>query len=115
LKARNNHLGTQWVWVSQDTTKYLSFFETRELWKKRDWIPDNPVPIIPAAVNLHIRSQSFDVMPVPGKYRSGCSVWMEHRAPNEGARESTQGAKGVYNPIGRTTIWTNQYPQSLCL
>jgi hypothetical protein len=35
---------------------------------------------------------------------------MEHRAPNGGARESTQGAKGVCNPIGRTTIWTNQYP-----
>jgi hypothetical protein len=25
---------------------------------------------------------------------------MEHRAPNEGARESTQGAKGVGNTIG---------------
>jgi hypothetical protein len=25
--------------------------------------------------------------------------WMEHRALNEGARESTQGAKGVCNPI----------------
>jgi hypothetical protein len=32
------------------------------------------------------------------------SYWMEHRAPNGGARESTQGAKGVCNPIGRTTI-----------
>jgi hypothetical protein len=31
-------------------------------------------------------------------------IWMEHRAPNEGARESTQGAKGVCNPIGGTTI-----------
>ena len=43
--------------------------------------------------------------------------WMEHRAPNEGARESTQGAKGVCNPIGGTTIWTNQYPPppELCL
>jgi hypothetical protein len=32
--------------------------------------------------------------------------WMEHRipTPNEGARESTQGAKGVCNLIGRTTI-----------
>jgi hypothetical protein len=29
---------------------------------------------------------------------------MQHRAPNGGARESTQGAEGVYNPIGRTTI-----------
>jgi hypothetical protein len=32
--------------------------------------------------------------------------------PNEGARESTQGAEGVWNPIGGTSIWTNQYPQS---
>jgi hypothetical protein len=29
---------------------------------------------------------------------------MEHRAPNGGARESTQEAKGVCNPIGGTTI-----------
>jgi hypothetical protein len=28
------------------------------------------------------------------------SHWMEHRAPNEGARESNQGAEGVCNPIG---------------
>jgi hypothetical protein len=35
----------------------------------------------------------------------------EHRVPNEGAIKSTQGAKGVCNPIGRT-ICTNQYPQS---
>jgi hypothetical protein len=30
--------------------------------------------------------------------------WIEHRAPNEGARESTQGTERVYNPIGGTTI-----------
>ena len=41
--------------------------------------------------------------------------WMEHRAPNEGAWESTQGAEGVRNPIGGTTIWTNQYHPELCL
>jgi hypothetical protein len=35
---------------------------------------------------------------------------MEHRAPKEGARENTQGAKGVCNPLGVLTIWTNQYP-----
>jgi hypothetical protein len=29
---------------------------------------------------------------------------MEHKAPNEGARESNQGAKEVYNPIGGTMI-----------
>jgi hypothetical protein len=38
------------------------------------------------------------------------SYWMDHRASNGGARESTQRAKGVWNPIGWTTIWTNQYP-----
>jgi hypothetical protein len=32
------------------------------------------------------------------------SYWMEHRASNGGARESTQGAEGVCNPIGGTTI-----------
>ena len=26
------------------------------------------------------------------------SYWMDHRAPNGGARESTQGAKGICNP-----------------
>jgi hypothetical protein len=30
--------------------------------------------------------------------------WREHRALNEGARESTQGAEGVCNPIEGTTI-----------
>ena len=39
--------------------------------------------------------------------------WMENRAPNEGARESTQEAKGACNPIVGTTIWTNQYPPEL--
>jgi hypothetical protein len=29
---------------------------------------------------------------------------VEHRAPNGGARESTQGAKGVCNAIGGTMI-----------
>ena len=39
--------------------------------------------------------------------------WMEHRAPNGGARESTQGTKGNCKPIGGTRIWTNQYPRAL--
>ena len=32
------------------------------------------------------------------------SYWIEQRAPNEGPRESTQGAEGVYKPIRGTTI-----------
>ena len=27
------------------------------------------------------------------------SYWMDYRAPNGGARESTQGAKGICNPV----------------
>jgi hypothetical protein len=38
--------------------------------------------------------------------------WTEHRIPNEGARERTQGAEGVCSPIGGTTMWTSQYTQS---
>jgi hypothetical protein len=41
------------------------------------------------------------------------SYWTDHRAPNGGAREITQGAKGICNPIGGTTLWTNQYPGAL--
>jgi hypothetical protein len=41
------------------------------------------------------------------------SYWMDHRAPSGGARESNQGAKGICNPIGGTTIWTTQYPPEL--
>jgi hypothetical protein len=57
-----------------------------------------------------------EAMPGPSKHRSGCSLtviyWIEHRAPNGGARVGTQGAEGVCNPIGGTTIWTNQYLRS---
>jgi hypothetical protein len=38
---------------------------------------------------------------------------MDHRAPSGGARESNQGAKGICNPIGGTTIWTTQYSPEL--
>jgi hypothetical protein len=41
------------------------------------------------------------------------SYWMDHRAPNRGARERTQGAKGICNPIDGTTICSNQYPPEI--
>jgi hypothetical protein len=37
---------------------------------------------------------------------------MEHGVPNEGARESTQGAEGVFSSLGGTAIRTNPYLQS---
>jgi hypothetical protein len=35
--------------------------------------------------------------------------WTEH---NKGSSERTQGAEQFCSPIGGTTVWTNQYPQS---
>jgi hypothetical protein len=35
----------------------------------------------------------------------------EHRDPNGGIRGRTEGVEGVCNPIGRTTISTNQTPR----
>jgi hypothetical protein len=37
--------------------------------------------------------------------------WTELGVPNRGVRERTEGAEGVCNSIGRTTISTNQSPQ----
>jgi hypothetical protein len=36
--------------------------------------------------------------------------WTEHGVPNRGVRERTEGDERVCNPIGRTTILTNQTP-----
>jgi hypothetical protein len=36
--------------------------------------------------------------------------WTEHKVHSGGIRERTEGAEGVYNPIGRTTISTDQTP-----
>ena len=58
---------------------------------------------------------SWEALPVPDKYRSRCSqpsIGWNTRVPNEGDREKTQGAEGVCSPIGGTTIWSYQYPQS---
>jgi hypothetical protein len=34
--------------------------------------------------------------------------WTERRVPYGGVRERTEGVEEVFNPIGRTTISTNQ-------
>jgi hypothetical protein len=36
--------------------------------------------------------------------------WTKHRDPTEKVRKRTEGAKGICNPIGRTTISANQTP-----
>ena len=48
---------------------------------------------------------SCEAMPGPGMPGMlTVRYWMEHRAPNAGARESTQGAKGFCKTIGGITI-----------
>jgi hypothetical protein len=58
---------------------------------------------------------SCETRPGPSKHKwiLTVSYWMGHRAPNGGARESIQGAKEICNPVGATTLWTNQYPKAL--
>ena len=43
------------------------------------------------------------------------SYWMGHKAPNGGARESTQGAKGVCNPIGEQQYYIPPHPELVSL
>ena len=43
------------------------------------------------------------------------SYWMEHRAPNGGARESTQGAKGICNPMVEQHYELTSTPELLTL
>jgi hypothetical protein len=47
------------------------------------------------------------------KWMLTVSYWMEHRVPNGGTRESTQGAEGVCNPIKGTAISTKPVPPEL--
>jgi hypothetical protein len=56
-----------------------------------------------AAMNI-VEHVSFLLVGTSPGWMLTVSYWMDHRTPNGGARESTQGAKGVCNPIGGTTI-----------
>jgi hypothetical protein len=67
--------------------------------------------IIETRINLRVQRQLKGSL--TRKWMLTVSYWMGHRAPNGGARESTQGAKGICNPIGRKTLRTNQYPRAL--
>ena len=58
---------------------------------------------------------SWGALSEPDKYRGGCSqpiTELSMGVPNGRVRERSEGAEGVCNPIGGTTISTNQYPQS---
>ena len=38
--------------------------------------------------------------------------WTEHEVPYRGVRERAEGVEGDCHPIGRTTISTNEIPQT---
>jgi hypothetical protein len=40
------------------------------------------------------------------------SHWAEYAVLNRGVRERTAGVEEDFNPLGRTTVSTNQNPQS---
>jgi hypothetical protein len=44
------------------------------------------------------------------RWRLTVNHWTEHGVSKGGIRERTDGAEGVWNPVGRTTISTNQTP-----
>jgi hypothetical protein len=46
----------------------------------------------------------YDIILKRQKWMLTAIHWMEHRVPNEGARESIQVAEVVCSPIGGTTI-----------
>jgi hypothetical protein len=47
------------------------------------------------------------------RWMLGANNWTDHWVPNRGVREKTEGAEGVCNPIGRTTISNKQSFQRL--
>ena len=42
----------------------------------------------------------------------GANHWAEHRVPDEGFGEGTEGVEGVCSPMGRATVSTGQTPPS---
>ena len=116
--------GTKYPWKESYTDKVWS----------RDWRNDHP-ETAPPGNQSHKQPPNPDTMAdankslltgawYSGLLRSSASAWQiqkwmltiihwtEHKVPNEGARESNQGVEGVWSPIGGTSMWTNQHPQS---
>jgi hypothetical protein len=96
----------------------------------RDWRNDHSERMSYLGNTSHIQSQTPDIIVdkvnkclLTGAWYSFASAWQtwkwmltainwtEHRVPNEGARESTQGSEGVCSPIGGTIIWTTSTPE----
>ena len=104
--------------------------EIHKFWS-RDWRKGHP-ETAPPGYTSHIQSPIPDSIVDANKclltgawysclLRGSASTWQiekwmlsanhgtEHRFPNGGLRDRTQGAVGVCSPIRGTTIWNNQY------
>ena len=119
---------------SKNGEQYLSRRRYRDKVWSRFWEKDHP-ETTPPRVPSHIQLQNPDTIIDAHKYlltgagyschlggsASACQIqrgtlsvshWTEHRVPNRGARERTQGAEGVCSTIEGTTIRDPQYSQS---
>jgi hypothetical protein len=93
---RLSHLGIHPIYSYQ--TQMLLWMPRSACWKE----PDMAV--------------SWEALPEPYKYRGGCSyptIELSTGSPIEELREGTEGVEGLWNPIGSTTISTNQTPPEL--
>jgi hypothetical protein len=126
LGTKKKNLGTKYPWKELQR-------QSLELRRKdgppRDWISKDPSHNLPPnadtityACKILLKEPLYSCLLFgyaiawqTQKWMLTLCNWMEHRAPNGGARESAHGAKGIRNTIGRTTIGTNQYPQSSCI
>jgi hypothetical protein len=125
------------VWTLQSFLeggiKYVGSKYGDKVWS-RDWRKGHP-EIAPPGDPSHIQTQNPDTIVdaknclmteawysclLRGSFRAwqiqrrmlAANHWTEHGVPNGGVRGRTEGAEGVCNPIGRTTILTNQTPPS---
>jgi hypothetical protein len=133
LKKKEDQSVILWSFLEGEQNTYGRSYRDKVL--SRDWRNDHPEtgppgnpshkqPPKPDTVvdaNKHLLTGSWYSYLLRGsssawqiqKWMLPAIHWAQHRIPNVGARESSQGAGGVCRPIGGTTIWTNRYYQSL--
>jgi hypothetical protein len=82
----------------------MSIFPAEE--EKSGWIVRHFEWLISLFIPLHsnIEDRGYASAWQIQKWMFTVIYWIGQRVPNEGARKSTQGAEGVCNPIGGTTI-----------
>jgi hypothetical protein len=88
---RLSHLGIHSICSHQTPT--LLWMLRNACWKEPD-----------IAVSWEALARALEIQ----RRKLAANHWPECRIPNVGVRARTEGAKGVYNPIERTTISTNQ-------